>query len=273
MKESSSLDFSIIYCLLGSIFSLPIFLYFASNGNLSFNIPSLLSLFIAALASAGALLSVNEAVKKSEVSLAYPLSRTEPVFALFLVFLVLGEPITVIKLIGVFLATIGAYLVMLNERIDILEQLKILKERRSAHLGILSAFLYAVAAVADKYAVKTIQPRIYTFMLLFIMALIYLFYLLFKKKNNFERIGKSFRMHSILYIAVSLVLVVSYYAFVKALSLADASRVVPVIQVEILISIVGGHIFYREENIREKLIGASILITGIILVAAPEIIP
>lgn len=271
MKDTSSLDFSTLFCVLGSLFSLPFFLYVSLTKSLVLGPRSLAALVLAAAASTGALLSINEAVRRGEISLAYPLSRMEPVFALFLGFMVLNEPLTGLKTSGVILATIGAYIVVLSQDLGFKDQLKELKNSRSAHLGILSAFLYSVAAVADKVAVKTIEPLAYNFLLLALMSVFYLIYQKIRYQSPGLKLSAEFRDKKALYLVSGLVLAASYYSFVKALSLAEASRVVPVLQVEILISVIGGYLIYDEEDIRRKLVGSALLVAGIILVAAPQL--
>jgi len=57
----------------------------------------------------------------------------------------------------------------------------------------------------------------------------------------------------------------SFFTF-TAISLADVTVIVPVFRLEVLTSVIAGGVFFREKHMMVRIIGALLLIAGIILI-------
>lgn len=273
MKNTSSLNFATVYSILGAVFSLPLLIYLIATRGVSFNLLSLLALLTAGLANTAAFLAITKAVKTGEISLAYPLSRTEPVFAFLIGVVLLGEIITFQKILGILLASIGGYVLILNNDYSLVEPLKHLDDSLSAQLGLLSAALYSFAAIADKFAVKTMNPLTYSLILLQIVMIFYAVFIALRTDKDVKSLFKTeVKRNTYSYIVAGVFLVLTYFSFVKALSLTEASRVVSVMQIELLLAVIGGYLFFDEKEVGRKLTGSVLLAAGVLLVVIENLI-
>ncbi|MFB6294430.1 MAG: EamA family transporter [Candidatus Nanohaloarchaea archaeon] len=273
MEEASSFDFAAIFSVLGALFYLPIFLYFLPRTSIGGAPLAWLALVVSGLANTGGMLTSSRAVKDGEVSTVTPLIRTQPAFAALLGFAVLGEVLDIQKIIGIGAVTLGGYVVLLRAREPLLEPVEKLRTSFPAQLGVLSGFLFAVGAVSDRYALASIPAELYTFFLLAFMAVSFLTYISVRKREKFGTIKNSFSRHTPFYVLVGISTVVAYYSTVTALSLAEASRVVPILQFQVLVAVAGGYLLFDETAVGRKLGGSVLLILGVVLIAAQNLLP
>ena len=162
---------------------------------------------------------------------------------------------------------------LLKKKESPIEPLKNLIQSIPAKLGVFAGFMYASGAVADRFALQSIQPELYNFMLLSFMGVSFSTYLLAKDKNKFKNLKEGFSDSKFAYLIVGAATAVAYYSLVKALSLAEASTVVPILQAQVLFVVGGGYIFYEEKGIYRKIIGSILLIAGVVFIVAPNLIP
>ncbi|MDY6769204.1 MAG: DMT family transporter [Candidatus Nanohaloarchaea archaeon] len=266
MERTSSFDFAALFSIIGAVLYAPIFLYLLPRTSLAFAGLPLVALAASGLANTAGVLASNAAIKAGEVSTVTPLVRTQPVFAALLGFLFLGESLHPVKLAGIGLVTVGGYLVLLREETALLEPVRQLGKNISPQLAVLSGFLFAIGAVADRFATQTISPRVYTFLLLAFIAVAFVAYIGLRRPDKFSDLRASFQRHRLAYIFVGGLTVVAYYSVITALSRAEASRVVPVLQVQVFVGVIGGSLFFEEEGMWRKLVGSVLLIAGVALV-------
>jgi uncharacterized membrane protein len=131
----------------------------------------------------------------------------------------------------------------------------------------LSALVYSFASVADRFGTQIIQPEIYTFIIYVIITSTLSVYLLTQKRELIPDIKTNFNQHRFYYIITGIGAALASYLIFFAFSQAQASRVIPVLQIQVFISVAAGYILFNEDHLREKIIGSLILVAGVILVA------
>ena len=267
MDETSSVLFTSIYALLSSIFYLPIFLYYLSTTGISLNTGIVPLIMLSGLANVFAILGFNYSVKQTDISIAMPLNRLQPVFVALIGALVLGEVINLSLALGIVLVTIGSYFVLLKNRNHPLEPFLNLKHDRGAQMATASAAFFGVAAVTDRFVTQILRPEIYTFLLLMVMALTINTYLYSKNPKHFTKIKTELTLRPKIYLLTGLLVSGAYFSVLSALSMAQASKVIPVLQIQIPLTVIAGKTFFSEEHMVQKLIGSLILIAGIALTA------
>lgn len=131
----------------------------------------------------------------------------------------------------------------------------------------LSALIFSVAAVADRYATQQIQPEIYTFIIYFIITSTLTTYLLTERRDLIPDIKSRLLNNKLIYILTGIGAALATYLIFFAFSVAEASRVIPVLQIQVFISVIAGHVIFDEDHWREKIVGSAILVAGVVLVA------
>lgn len=274
MQDTSSLEFATTYSILATIFYLPIFAYFLTKYSiLDAGLTAWIGLSISGIANTAALIASSKAIKEGEVSTVTPLIRTQPLFAAIIGIFALGEAANISKLAGIVLVTAGGYTVLLKKKESPIEPLKHLLETIPAKLGVLAGFLYATGAVADRFALQGIQPELYNFLLLSFMGISFTGYLLGRDRKHIKNLKEGFLNEKLAYLVVGAATAIAYYSLVKALSMTEASKVVPILQAQVLFVVGGGFLFYKEEGIYRKIAGSILLIIGVVFIVAPNLIP
>lgn len=268
MENTSPVFFTALYTLLSTVFYIPFFLYFIQGEGLPSFSGVTLFILLSAVTNGLGLLLYNVSIKKEDVSIVMPLNRFQPVFVAVIGFLFLNEAVTSQIAAGVVLVTLGGYLVLLKDKTHFKAPLQHLAHSRGAQMALLSAVVFSIAAVSDRYVTQQIQPEIHTFFILLAMTVTFNGYMLKNDGRNYigEAKDKLLENRNI-YLFMGLIGAVSYLAVYIALSLAEASKVIPVLQVQVPLTVLAGGALLHEENIALKLIGSAVLIAGVILIA------
>jgi drug/metabolite transporter (DMT)-like permease len=254
-EEHDYLGFSTMYQFVGAAIALP----FALTDP-SFSLEALaLSVVVASSVawSASAVLT-SRSLQLVEVSLRDPLSRTGIFWALLFSFLLLGESITLNKVIGVIAIFAGIVVIYFKIKLGNLRAYGVA-------LTLLTGVFGGFAVSVDKIGMKFFSPVFYNF-LLFILPGIMLF---FGTRRNAGKMKMFFYKNKLVIIILSAFATFSYLCLLSALRLQQASIVLPVSQIGLIISVVGGIFLLKEkEGIARKIIGSLIVLAGAALVSA-----
>lgn len=267
MEDTSSVLFTSIYALLSALFYTPVFLYYLSTVETDLITGLAPFIILSGLANAFGILSFNYGIKQTDISIAMPLNRLQPVFVALIGVAVLGEVIDLFLGLGIILVTAGSYIVLLKDKNHPLEPFLNLKQDRGAQLAALSAAIFAVAAVTDRFVTQTLKPEVYTFLLLTVMALSINSYLYRKNKTHLTDVKTELESSPKIYLLTGILAAGAYYSVLSALSMAQASKVIPVLQIQIPLTVIAGGALFSEEHVIQKLVGSAILIAGIALTA------
>ena len=232
------------------------------------DIPKLHTTFYAAvitsaLINVAAQILYMKAIKTSPLSLTIPFLSFAPMFLLVTSYFVLGEFPGFLGTLGVFMVVVGAYILNINKaKGGLTKPLKsILKEKGSRYM-LFVAFLYSITTNLDKIAINNSNPFVYAIAINFTLAL-FLFPVMLKFSDNHLNdilkhskilfpIGFFTAIASIMqYVAFTMILVVYVSAIKRTAS---------------LFSIMYGKYFFEEDNIKERLLGAAIMILGVLMI-------
>jgi drug/metabolite transporter (DMT)-like permease len=208
-----------------------------------------------------AILLYVKAISVSPLSLTIPFMALSPVFIIFIAFLFLGELPDISGLAGIFLIVAGAY--VLNAKMSregLFEPIRAIGREKGSVLMIMVAFIYSITSTLGKVAVQHSSPVFFSFFYPFILTLILsciigyrgLFRKVVSKPVPFLAIG-----------FFTAVMVISHFI---ALSLTDVVYMISVKRTSLVFSVIYGWLFFSEENIKERLIGSIIMITGVVLI-------
>lgn len=267
MDHSSSFSYSFLYSSLALIFYTPVFLYFLPQASFELSKWLILALIVSGAANVFGLMSYNYSIKFGELSRVIPFTKLNPVFTAIIAAIVLDETMTATKAAGVILVTVGSYVILEEKNSGWKKPFRNFIKLKAPKYAALSALVYSFASVADRFATQAIQPEIYTFFLYMVLTSALSVYLITEKRHLIPDIKSDLQEDTLYYILTGLGAALASYLIFYAFSQAQASKVVPVLQIQVFISVIAGYILFDEGNLREKAIGSLILVAGVVLVA------
>lgn len=267
MDHSSSLVYSFLYSSLALLFYTPVFLYFLPQASFEISIWLIAALIISGIGNVFGIMSYNYSIKFGELSRVIPFTKLNPIFTALIAAVVLGETMTSTKATGILLVTIGSYAILEEKNSGWKKPFKNFVKLKAPKYAALSALVYSFASVADRFGTQIIQPEIYTFIIYLMITSTLSVYLLTQKRELIPEIKTDLQEDTLYYIITGIGAAVASYLIFFAFSQAEASRVIPVLQLQVFISVAAGHILFNEGNLKQKIIGSLILVTGVILVA------
>lgn len=205
-----------------------------------------------------------KAISISDISLISPISSFNPVFTLFFAFIFLGEHPTPLKLLGILVIVIGSYLLNITDiKGGILKPFSNLLSDKGVRLFLLTNLIWGLTPIFEKKAIFATQPISPISIPLAVTALttIYLFPILFKEKNYKKKIMPNIKLFIILAIGTAF----STLAAQTAFSLTNLGYATAIFKLSTLFTIILGAIFFNEKRIKERFLGAAVMVIGTLL--------
>ncbi len=268
MRNTSPVFFTAATMLLSALFYFPVFLYHSLNYQFA-GVQSLIPLITFSLfANLIGWFSYNYAIKNDPVSVVMPLNRLQPVFVVVFSILFLQEAFNFQVGLGAVMASLGGYIVLVKDSRHLMSPFENILADRGEQLAILSAAAFATAAIVDRTITTTLKPEIHTFLIIAGLAVIFNTYLYSKNgENHIHNLFNQIKTNKKAYLSVGFIQAFAMLAVMVALSLQDASKVVPVLQLQVPLTVIAGGMMFKENNIIIKLLGSAILLIGVILVS------
>lgn len=245
--------FGIVFNILAAIATLPLFLFNApASKPLSTTI--ILLTILSALLYGISVRTQFYAIKHTEASLLTIIYRFTTVITVVTAILFLKEPVTTQKLLGIALVITGNILIVYkntNLRID-----------KGFLFAIISAATAGVALTADKFSSAAYSLALYSTMMYILPA----FFIAVTPVVPLRKITDAVVHAKWQVWALAILSVVGYYGLLKAFSLADASKVVPVTATSSILTVLASTVILHERShIVRKIIAAAIVVTGVFL--------
>ena len=202
------------------------------------------------------------AMKNLPITLVGPVNQLRPAISVILLFMIFQEKLTWMQWTGVVLAIVSFYLMNRSGKKEGIQ----FKTNKWVYMLLASAVLVAVSGVYDKFLLsgRTISPAtiqawytIYDFLMMAVMF--YLLWLPKRKEQVFEwRWG---------ILAMAVFVTIADVIYLTGLS-EDAAKVVliPLILygVRLVVSFLYGAIFFKEKNIRSKIIPLLLVLLALV---------
>lgn len=243
-------------------------------------LPTVDGLFVVALLasvvlnSAATLLS-TVALKKADASLVSPLFTFNPAFTLVMAWLVLSEIPGVQQTVGVAIVLLGAYLLDVQEaRTGFLAPVRIILRRPGTLLALAAAALWGTTTVLEKLAIEHMSPQSGP-----MVALLGTFFLVLLLTPAALRSGQAepsgrpqsrwAGLHAhprTLALAILIAGIAPLFGF-TAIALGLVGYVTTLFKLSAVFTIIWSRLFLKEGQFRERLLGASVMLLGGLLVA------
>ena len=238
-------------------------------------------LFVAALLASAlfnwiATLLSTLALARADASLVSPLLTFNPAFTLLLAWPTLGEAPGLHQSIGVAVVLLSAYLLDVEEaRTALLAPLRLLLHRPGTLLAIAASALWGTTTVLEKLAIDHVTPPsgpavalIGTFLLVALLTPGALRSTRAEERSRATGFWQGLRTHPrALAAAILLAGVAPLFGF-TAIALGLVGYVTTLFKLSAVLTIVWARVFLHEGQMRERLLGASVMLVGGVLVAA-----
>lgn len=227
-----------------------------------------LYVFMAGLLDSIAFTLAFLAIKKTDISIIAPMSSFAPMLTTLFAIFALGEIPSVPKLGGIALVVIGAYLLNLAEvRKGILSPFKKLFSNQGVIYFLMANLLWSITPIFQKKAIFETTPETPLFASfggLTTAMLILAPFAIRKALKDVKSVKKIIHWFAIYGVGASFAQLAAYTAF----ALANVGYVSSVMRLESIVTIIFGGKILKEKGMRQKLLGAIVMIAGALIIAS-----
>jgi uncharacterized membrane protein len=203
-----------------------------------------------------------KAIKASDLSLTVPMVTLTPLFLLVTSPLILQESASTADVIGIGLIVCGSYVLNLNARSQgYFAPIRALFREPGTRLMFLVAFIWSFTSTFDKIGVQNSSPIFWAFALFTFLAIGMLPIALIKSRPHLFQIKYNLRILS----CIGLFTAISVAFQMMAVNLTLLTNVIAIKRCSALMSVYLGHLIFKEKGLQERLLGAAIMVTGVIV--------
>jgi drug/metabolite transporter (DMT)-like permease len=204
------------------------------------------------------------ALKLSPLSLSLPFLAFTPVFMILTGLFILGESIRLGGILGILLIVLGAYVLNLSKmKSGLLGPIRAVMHEPGSWIMLLVSFVYSLTAPIGKVAILHSNP--WFFAAVYNLALSVVIVSLWPvaagsagARGIFCRPGPM--------LLIGLMAAMENFAHMMAIAQVEAAYMIAVKRLSLLFGVLYGAWWFGEQNIRERLAGAAIMIAGVFLI-------
>lgn len=215
-------------------------------------------LILSGLATGGSWLCYFKALRIGDVNKVTPVDKSSTVLTMLLAFIILGEKIDLLKAVCIILIGAGTYLMIVKKETD-----KEVKGRGWLFYAVLSAVFASLTSILGKIGISGVASNLGTAVrtvVVLIMAWIMVF--VTKKQDELKKIDRK----SMAFICLSgLTTGLSWLCYYKALQDGQASVVVPIDKLSILVTVAFSYIVLKEKLTKKALLGLVLITAGTLM--------
>lgn len=213
-------------------------------------------LILSGLSTGASWLCYFRALQLGDVNRVAPIDKSSMVLTVLLAFLLLGEPISVPKLIGILGIGTGTLLMIVKKETGG----RGTRGRDWLLFAILSAVFASLSSVFGKIGVENIESSLGTAIrTLVVLAMAWLMVLISGKQHEIKGISKK----SWVFLFLSGITTgLSWLCYYRALQDGPASVVVPIDKLSIVVTIVFSYVILKEKLSRKALVGLLLILAG-----------
>ena len=225
---------------------------------------TLIFLILSGLATGASWLCYFKALQLGDVNKVAPIDKSSTVLTMILAFIILGEGISVTKVIGMIGIAIGTYMMIMKKKDNKIEEENIINiNNKWIFYALLSAVFASLTSILGKIGIEGIESNLGTAIrtiVVLIMAWVVVF--ITKKQGDIKNIDKK----SWIFICLSGITTgLSWLCYYRALQDGEASIVVPIDKLSILVTVIFSYIFLKEKLNKKSFIGLIIMVAGTLI--------
>ena len=260
-----ALEFSFLLSIANLVFSIPFFFFTDYN---TINILNLSILLAKSVIGVAAFLCVMIALKNLEISNALPLLALTPGFVAVFAFLLLGESLKTVEVIGLMFLIVGTFILESKNFKEFVFPFNVFLKSKYHRYIILALFLFTASSILDKLLLikLNLSPISLTaFQHIYFAVLFSIIYLVFRRKE--ETTSVVIKKDILGWIALISVLTIGYrYTQIVAVSLASVALVLAIKRTSVFwATVIGGKLF-NDKDLLKRSIAAILILVGAILI-------
>lgn len=231
-------------------------------------IPSLGNQFWTAFLVGGSLNVITtilymKAIKHSDLSITVPMITFTPLFLLLTSPLMVGEFPSFFGLIGVLLIVAGSYTLNIKQRHEgYIAPFRALLKEKGPRLMLLVAFIWSITSNFDKIGVQNSSAIFWVIATDIFIALILFPIMIYKSRANMHQIKTSYK----LLLPIGLFSAIASIFQMIAISLTLVAYVISIKRTSAVMSVLFGHFIFKEEGVKERVLGAIIMVVGVLFI-------
>jgi len=203
-------------------------------------------------------------LRSGDLSIYYPITRSSPVFVVFVGYFFLGHSYSLVLLSGIALVIIGAFMLQYRPGTSLLS------EPSNLALAFLAMCGHGVITIADAEAMKQVTPEVFMFAM-YIMVIPGMAIVLSVGRpagcSVYQHLFVGWTATPIRFAVVGITAYVSYYLILMAFQLgANVAAVSAVRQVSIPFSVLMGCMIYKEARMTARLTWSILLALGVAVI-------
>lgn len=244
---------------------LPIFIFYLVKNPIPYNTliyPAIFGFLLALY-----MLFLTKSYFYHDLSLAYPLSKTIPLFTLLLGLFVLNEYVSTTAFIGIFCIVFGAYSIHLRDFSfkNFLKPIISLKSKGSI-FALFTAVVSAFYGLISKVSLEVMNPFILVY-LGFLFSLIFYSSIFLFDKELLKNIKNQFRRYKKSIVTIGFLDIFGYSLVLIALTGNKLSYIFALRQMSIIFAVLLGSKILNEKYGKARFISATIIFIGIVLIS------
>lgn len=237
---------------------LMVFITGSFSGIGSISSKTLIFLILSGLATGGSWLCYFKALQIGDVNKVTPVDKSSTVLTMLLAFIILGEEISILKAVCMVLIGAGTYLMIVKKETD-----KEVKGKGWLLYAVLSAVFASLTSILGKIGISGVDSNLGTAIrtiVVLIMAWVMVF--VTKKQGELKKIDRK----SMAFICLSgLTTGLSWLCYYKALQDGQASVVVPIDKLSILVTVAFSYIVLKEKLTKKSAAGLVMITAGTLM--------
>jgi len=268
VKKVDSMLATAIRTVIILIFSwLMVFIVGSWDTILSINPKSYVFLILSGLATGASWLCYFKALQLGDVNKVTPIDKFSTVLTMIMAFIILGEPITLAKSIGITSIALGTYLMVANKKMQ--QEQSTAGTAGSAWLiyAILSAVFASLTAILAKIGIVGIESNLGTAIrTVVVLIMAWLMVFITHKHGEIKEIDRK----SWIFLCLSGITTgLSWLCYYKALQDGQASIVVPIDKLSIVITVAFSYFFLKEKVTAKSFMGFILIVAGTMTLLLP----
>lgn len=260
-----ALEFSFLLSIVNLVFSIPFFFFIDYE---TINVLNLSILFAKSIIGVAAFLFVMLALKNLEISNALPLLALTPGFVAVFAFLILGEALKTLEVIGLVFLIIGTFILESKNLKELVFPIHVFLKSKYHRFIIAALLLFTASSILDKLLLVKLNlspVSLTAFQHIYFAILFSIIFLIFRRKTEISSVG--LKKENLGWIALISVLTIGYrYTQIVAVSLASVALVLAIKRTSVFwATVIGGKIF-NDKDLLKRSIAVILILVGAILI-------
>jgi uncharacterized membrane protein len=207
--------------------------------------------------------SLSKALKQSDISLVTPIWKLSLVLLVIWGYFTLGEVLSLVGIIGLVLSLLGVYLLNVHmAHISFWTPLTALVKDSGQRWTIGAAMGYAPSVVLIKKMALLSNPVFAVFIAYVFCFAMITPYTVYRSRHHFSSIGRYWKD----FVGMGACAALTTWCGTKAYTLTLSSYVEAVKQIEVLLALLVGYVFFKEAaTVRTVWIGTVVMLAGLVL--------